>query len=120
MEALRTLPKLTGADIEIVLKDLYETEYGIFNHLHPTVQRPLAGVAFHDAEEINDNSLLQDAIRKYVKSEVLNYTGLNLVEFLELPRDIVEMIVSACESHSRTKDAAIQNIEKQFTIAGKT
>lgn len=119
MEALRTLPKLTGADVEIVFRDLYETNYGICNHVNPTIRRPMASVAMHPSEEINEGSLLQDTIRKFIKTDIKEYTGLSLVEFLELPRDIVEIIVRECESHSRTKDATIHDIEKQFNSAGK-
>ena len=67
-----------------------------------------------ESEEVNENSLLQATIKNYIRTGIREYTGLNLTDFLELPRDIVEMITELCDQQSNKKEATIASIEKQF------
>jgi CRISPR/Cas system-associated endonuclease/helicase Cas3 len=96
------------------MQDLYETEYEIFNHLDHTIHRPLASVALHPAEEINDDSMLEEIIRQYIKRDILKIYGLNLIDFLELPHDIVNMLFKLANVENTRNDAMISDIQKNL------
>jgi hypothetical protein len=95
--------------------DLYETVYGIFNHLHPTARnRPLASVAMFPSEDINDSGLLELVIRRYVEKDIRNVFGLNLEEFLNLPMDIAEMLMDISNDNREIKRQTLDKIENEL------
>jgi len=100
----------------MVMQDLYETEYGIYNHLQKNKNRPIASVAFHQSEDINDGSLLEEIIRTYTVKNIKNLYGINLIDFLELPQDIVEMLFSIADEENNKKLNTLSEAEKQFEI----
>lgn len=73
-----------------MLLTLYDTHYGIYDHLMvrpPIKARPLALVALHECEENSQTSSITEMIGVYVEREILKYFGLSLTEFLDLPRE---------------------------------
>lgn len=107
------LPKLDGPHAQKVMYDLYETVYGVFNHLHPSSRnRPLASVAMFPSEDINDSGLLELVIRRYVEKDIHSIFGLNLEEFLNLPMDIAEMLIDIANDNRATKKQTLDDIER--------
>jgi hypothetical protein len=105
---------MNSIDGQLVMKDLYETEYGIYDHLSGSKNRPLASVAMHDMEDINDGSLLEEAANKYISKGIYDAFHLTLLEFLELPIDVIELLFSICDSEQSKKSKAISDISKEF------
>jgi hypothetical protein len=101
INAVKSMPKLSSVDCRMVLQDLYETEYGIYNHLSPINNRPLTSVAMFPSEDINDGSLLEEAIRTYVGRNIKETYGLNVIEFLDLPVDIMEMMIQIADEQKK-------------------
>lgn len=116
MEYLDKLPVLDSVDARVVMQDLYETQYGIYNHLSKDRNRPLASVAFHDVEDINEGSLLEEAIRTYTLRGIGEHTRLSLVEFLELPSDVVAMIVKICDEIAKKKEKTMEEVERDLGL----
>lgn len=107
------LPKLDRTDVKIVLGDLYETEIGIYNHFGQSAKkRPLASVAFHPIEDINDGSGLQVAMRVYIDRGVREYFGLSFEEYIAVPRDVHEMMNQICLEYIKKKTASMGEMEK--------
>ena len=102
-------------DGRLVLQDLYETEYGIYNHLSGSRSRPLASVAMHDVEDINDGSLLEEAARLYAMRKINTTYGYNFSEFLELPRDVIDILISVANEEQTKKSNIVSELEQQFT-----
>lgn len=98
----------------MVMQDLYETEYGIYNHLSGSKNKPLASVAMHSCEDINGGSLLEEAIQTYVSRHIKDIYGLSLVEFLELPIDVMELMFGIADKESAKKSNTLSDVEKQF------
>jgi hypothetical protein len=98
----------------MVLQDLYETEYGIYDHLTPYNNRPLASVALHPAEDINDGSLLEEAIRSYLNKNIKDLYGLSMTEFFDLPVDVISLMISIGDEIMSKKSSTLDSIEKQF------
>lgn len=113
-QILTDISKLKGIDAQIVLRQFYETKFGIFDHILNGNQRPLSTVALYDAEENGPSSLLYSRIESYMRSEVYKHTGLNLVEFLNLPREIVQLIFRITENKTHTEGQALSEVQQQL------
>ncbi len=111
---IRTLPKLDSIDAQIVMRDLYEKEFGIYDHAKINRNRPLASVAFHPAENINDYSLLEESMRTYISKGIKDKFGLSYTEFLELPLDIIEIMIRIGDEDLAKRSAELTEIERQF------
>lgn len=92
----------------------YDTEYKIYNHAQDNSKRPLSSIAFHECENINDNSLLESVMRMYVVKSIKDIFGLSLTEYMDLPIDIVEMLNGIADKENTKKANVVSNIEKQF------
>jgi hypothetical protein len=109
------LPKLDRTDVKIVLGDLYETEIGIYNHFGQSNKtRPLASVAFHNIEDVNDGSGLQLAMRVYIDTNIREHFGLSFEEYLAVPRDVHEMMNQIALDQIKKKSSAMADIEKDL------
>ena len=113
---LDSLPKLESVDARTVMQDLYETEYGIWDHLKKDSKRPLASVAFHDSEDVNTGSLLEEAMKNYYDKKIGDIYRLNFIEFLELPIDVVAMMVKVSDEINAKNAAAFNSVEKSMQL----
>lgn len=55
----------------------------------------------------------------YVEKNIYESFHLNLVEFLELPRDIIEMMFVVSEKSNKSKQTIINEIENNFNTKNK-
>lgn len=101
-------------DANIVLYELYETKYGIYNHLNPYKKRPMASVALHEAEENTTNSSLYEAIEGYVKLNIKDLTGLTLTEYLDLPTEFCILLANIASKEAQKKSTILGNMEKDI------
>ncbi len=102
-------------DARIVLNEMYESKYGIYNHFASgTPQRPLAGVAMHPAEDINQGSLLEEAINTYTNRNIKDTFGLNFLEFISLPMDVCEMLTGAALAILKDKNKQATAVQEQM------
>lgn len=89
-EATENIDSITA---KILLRHSYETMYEIFNHDGPqAAARPLALVAMHPKENYSEYSKLYRTIWRFQHHNVKEMFGLNLVEFLNLPHELVELL----------------------------
>lgn len=103
-ELLKTSPQLKTSDAQLLLRDSYETMFGIYNHETAPLDRELAIMAMHPAEDAHTDSLLYERIEQFGQKQVTKYFGLSLTEFLEYPRDLVFKVLEECEK-LRTKES---------------
>lgn len=127
---MKFLPKLSSVDSQIVLSDLYETKFNIFDHaaqsrlpstpLGPDYRaRPLSSVAFHPAEDINTGSLLEEMMRLYIMRSIHGLFGLNFLEFMSLPKDVIDLMLVVSDEEGVRKQTALNAIENELNGAGK-
>lgn len=102
-----------------MLRQLYETRFGVFDHIKNSDERPLSTVALYDTEENSESSLLHSRVEQYIKSNVLKYTGLNLVEFLDLPREIVMWIFKLSENKAAQEGAVLSDVQQKLDSINK-
>ena len=105
------LPKTGFIDMKMVLIDIYETYFEIYDHLGSIGRgekaRPLASVALHEIESIGEGSDLYLTIDRYFEKNVFKHTGLKLHEFLNYPREYTILVYKNIDKINikDTKDA---------------
>lgn len=104
---------LSRNDLKSVLYQVYETEYGIHDHLAKT-NRPLSSVAFFDIENSLDGSPLDSIMRTYASKNIKEVFGLSLFEFLEMPRDILELMINIANEEMKKKQPVLDQLNSEF------
>lgn len=114
-ELIEKAPKLCSTDAQMVLREAYETTYGIYNHNDKTAPRPLALVAMHPSENATVGSTLYERIDQFVELAVIKHFGLSLIEFFELPTDIAKRVLEIAqvrqEAEKRVADGVANQLE---------
>lgn len=114
-------PKLRFTDAQLLLQDIYESGYGIFDHSQAAVDnsRPLALVAMNWEENASDGSLLYERIELFKERQIYQIFGLSLTEFLELPRDICTKILESCGKKQNEEGKVVDDITRRLNNIGK-
>jgi hypothetical protein len=110
-EAYKNLPKLNAFDAKLVLSDLYETTYGIYDHINPSKGRPLASVALHESEDNTTTSNLYEAIERYHQKGIKDLFGLSITEYLDLPTEICIKLMDIATRDANDKTKIAKQIE---------
>lgn len=107
-----------GLELEILLRESYEIAYQIFNHNDEHLQNPLSIVAMQDCERYTEGTGLYNLIARFGKHGVYNKFGIDLVEFLKLPREFTELILKLCTDGTTTPSSSdlkvLKDLDKQF------
>lgn len=112
-DIMANIKKMGSIDTQISLRQYYETVFGVFDHPANEASRPMSVVALYDTEENGRTSLLRARIEQYIKSSVNKYTGLNLQEFLSMPREYVQWVFQFCEDKMKLEDEAYKALRTQ-------
>jgi hypothetical protein len=113
---LTTLPVLNSIDSKIMLCDLYEHQYGIYPHLNNGMKSPLSSVIMTEGEDYTTGSLMEEAIRTYVSRGIKDIYGLSIVEFLELPIDVIDVLVQIAGEDQSRKSDILNDIQKDMKM----
>jgi|JFJP01.1.fsa_nt_gi hypothetical protein len=103
---------MSSTDLKSVLQQAYETEYSIYNHTSGD-NKPLASIAFFDIENSIDGTPLESITRTYISKNLGELYRMSLIEFLELPRDIVEMLIEIANQEMNRKQPILDNLLKE-------
>lgn len=112
--AMEKAPKLCSTDAELLLREAYEITYGLFNHDDMTVDRPLALVAMHPGENTAVGSTLYGRIEQFAELEIAKYFGISLIEFFELPTDVVNKIMETSAGRQAVERKVSENVATQL------
>lgn len=101
-----------SSDLQLALRDVYETTYGIHDHTYETEEHALSLVAMREAEDGSSGGLLYERIRHFDEREVRKYFGYSLTEFLELPTDILTYILEVCTRRQEQSSRVANTVEE--------
>lgn len=118
IETLKSLPKLSSSDAKLVLKDLYETKYGIFNHRRSD-KSPFSSVLFHESESRFHEGLLRSLIADYLQTKVKDFTGLTLLEYLSLPSHLTKVIMKAVDVEKQREAKMLDDAKNALNNASR-
>lgn len=111
---VQSLPKLGPVDAQLVMRDLYEGKYGIYNHIGKSKIRPLSSIASHPCEDINTGSMLESSMMVYIEKRIKDHFGLTLLEYLQQPMDVVEMMNRISDDHNSKRAKEIQTTQDEL------
>ncbi len=102
--------------------DVYESGFGIYNHNQHAADnsRPLALVAMHWSESSSDQSALYERIEQFKERQVYQTFGLNLTEFLDLPRDVCVHILDLCGKKQAAEGKITDDLARRFQQVGNS
>ena len=104
------LPKIDSMSAQMLLREAYETAYHIFDHENESQYHPWDLVLSRVKENYTDYDQLPMTIEKYRVQNVHGIFGLSLPEFLDLPREIVNLLLDIC-SREQTLRNEMQKAE---------
>ena len=108
---------MKSVQLQIVLKDMYKLEYGILNRTD--IRSPFGSVLLNKAENMNNGHILADELRTYCENDIYQIFGLNVLEFLSLPIDVIEDMLLVVGERKEKKDKNLSEIENLFTAEPK-
>jgi hypothetical protein len=86
LEKMLSYPgRVTSTEAQLVLRDFYENDYGIYNHANPKADNPFAMVLHHWCEDTVAFGPLHDEMEKFLQLDVPKHFGLSWDEFLNRP-----------------------------------
>lgn len=96
---LSRVDKLSVPDAKQLMRDIYETNFEIFNHISGPEKhkRPLAAVAMHFPETPSGVRNVGELIDYYITMDVQKYAGISLDVFLALPRQYLRRVMTAVD-----------------------
>lgn len=119
---LSRVDKLSAPDAKQFMRDIYETNFGIFNHISGPEKesRPLASIALHYPESNSGVRNVGELIEYYINMDVHKHVGVSLTEFLALPRHLVRRIMQAVDKKSsdqfKAAAAALSETNKNVRV----
>lgn len=100
----------------MIMRDLYESEYRLYDHRHPHPNKPLASIAMHKQEDLNTDSALEQVCRLYIRHRIYECFHLDLLQFLELPADVIEMLIALAKENTKQSNKAMSEVEKSMQL----
>lgn len=103
----------------MVLSDLYESRYGIYNHLAGNAKRkPFASVAMHPKEDYLGQSRLRMHYLRYLSEEVYQLTGESWEDYINQPAYIMEIKLEALAEYKRMLKEQKKKFEEEMRQNG--
>lgn len=96
----------------MVMRELYETEFGIYNHLGQD-KNPIASVLHHKCEEVWLNSGVRELIEEFAVYNIGELFNISLVEYLSMPRPYVAMIREIKDTVLKKRDTIVSAVERE-------
>lgn len=107
---------MTSDKAQIMLMMLYDITYNIHNH-HANDAGPLDVVSMHPTENYHYDTALYKTICRYALTEVKETYGLSLVEYLSMPKHIVDMITHAKPEIEKLRQSALKKAAEDAKLA---
>lgn len=112
------MEKLDSISAQLVLGEIYDTEYEICDHDEPG-RSPLSLVGFQTKENYADYGPLHHMVYRYRFYDVYKHFGLSLTDFLELPREYTELIFDVISHENQKSSKDVDDVMKDIRGAGK-
>ncbi len=110
------MPVLSANDAQLMLAEKYETVYGIFNH-SDDINRPLAVVALHPAENMASGSRLYERMAAFSDYNVGTRFNISFLDFMSCPRDVCDEMVRLSVKYQKKSLEIESDIEQQLNAA---
>ncbi len=82
-QLIKERKRFPSTDVQILLRQIYETSHGIYNHEGPEGNHPFALVLATPSEDPMAGKRLRERAREYIDCEVHKYFHIDFNTFLE-------------------------------------
>jgi hypothetical protein len=113
-DLLKTAPILCPSDVAILLRDRYETTYGIFNHEQLIEEKPLALVAMQWSENSTLGCTLYERIEQFKEFDVGKHFNISIKDFFDLPSDVCRKLIEVSKKSQGATETAAQEVLKDL------
>lgn len=113
-ELIQTAPRLVSTDAQMVLRDKYETTYGIYNHADPANDNPFALVMMLDSEDVITHGELHERMSQYVDCDIHKYFGLSFDAWLDQPSYVIRMQLELAQEKIKKEAPMAEALRKQL------
>lgn len=107
------MPVIDSISAKLVLTEAYELAYSLYDHNQEDAH-PWSLVLSNPKENYTDYSPLHRTIFSYRVRDVYKRYGLNLTEFLELPREFVDLLLEASANEAKEDNATAESIANEL------
>lgn len=119
---LNRAPKVKAVFAKDVVRQLYQTAYGIFDHIaqykkeqaNPKLKRPFAGVALHPAERPEYFRRYADLLDIFIEKKIGDKLGISFDEFLHRPSWEVKLILDRVQAAVERENKIQAGLQSQF------
>lgn len=120
MGAMRTADKksLTSYEQQLLLREMYEQEFGIYNHNLNPVDRPLSLVELHDKEVTMPYSREARLMHRFASLRLGEIFNISFPDFLNQSRARVEYMIKLGEIKERVEDKNQQELRRTMDQVG--
>lgn len=74
-------------------------------------------MAFNNRDDYLALSPLRELIERFIFDKISTHTGLNLVQFLKLPKHWIEMVFESCDKLNKIEASQVNDLEQSFKQA---
>lgn len=110
---LENVNQVDSLSAQLLLREAYETSYAIANHRHNETH-PWSLVLLQSKEDYAHYGTLYRTIHLFRLRDIAKRFGLNLTEYLELPREVITVLANICEQEDREDGKAFDALKDQF------
>lgn len=96
-----------------MLAELYETKFGIYDHLGPT--GPLSSVAMQEAERHIGKFLYEGYLRNFLMRDLAKKLGMSFDQYLERPKYELELIDGIVAELDKKRNAVNEDLLNELT-----
>lgn len=115
-DILMKAPKLSSIETTMLMREQYETAFGIYNHDSvEAADRLLSLVAMQPAEDTITGSELYYRLKKFADFGVPKHFNMSLKEFMENPRYINDMILTISEERQKVDAKVAEELNRQLS-----
>ena len=109
-QLIQNAGRLCSTDAQLILRDRYETVFGILNHESEAGQHPFALIRMNKSEDpIPADNSLHDWMRRYIDNDVMKYFGISFDEFLDRPTYQCYMLIEECRKRIEKEAPLIED-----------
>lgn len=108
---------IDGYTIEYLLREATETIFGITDLTDS--KNPLAIIGYTNADTLGDIGSVANLIQKYRTGQILDKFGLSIKEYMEMPIDVAELLLSNSKTEKEDIDNIVSAAERQANLDKK-
>lgn len=116
MNLMSKVKKMNKVEAKMILPMLYETQYGIFDHVKES-NKPMASVAYHDAYDTYTDSLFNDLVYRYEENGIHEVYHMTFLEYINLPKTVTLQLDEQARWVRQRRDKALKEAQAKTSQA---